>query len=469
MCEKKGKSCLSWLVNWIIDRMGAEEFTSMIVWRHTLHPVYSLGGLTTLMFIIQAITGLILLIFYVPVFGETNLAYDSVVRISEEVAYGSIIRGLHFYAANLMILLAILHFLRVYFLGSYKRPHEITYIIGILTGLLAILDGVTGYSLRMDHIAGEAIRIGNTLVSSMPGGKILAQIIYGTGTFDEIVGRYLAYHILVAGLILILMLLHFFSVHQHHVSPPYDGSDPEPAVPFFPNHILTEAAAAFVIIGSLIVVAAVFPAELGLKFLPTEELPVGQPEWYLMALYAGIKTGVDPILAGVVVPGVILLTLVLMPWIDPVYSRHPKNRRIATVYGAILTGEFVVFTIYGMLTPGEQIPLINAIAVELIVAFVTGIPAARYTSKPVPPKKRQPIKRVRHRPLALEWAKYLFWVMVLIQAISLALGVQAHIEEMYNLAALYFGITIIAFGWAFFIGKILLFDAKYITKPVTPQ
>ena len=86
MCEKKEKSCLSWLVNWIIDRMGAEEFTSMIVWRHTLHPVYSLGGLTTLMFIIQAITGLILLIFYVPVFGETNLAYDSVVRISEEVA-----------------------------------------------------------------------------------------------------------------------------------------------------------------------------------------------------------------------------------------------------------------------------------------------------------------------------------------------------------------------------------------------
>lgn len=463
------KSCLSWLVDWFIDRLGMEEFTSTMVWRHTLHPVYSLGGLTTLMFVIQAITGLLLLMFYVPVFGETNMAYDSVVRITEEVAYGSIIRGLHFYGANLMVLIAILHFLRVYFMGSYKKPHEVTYIVGMITGLLAIVAGVTGYSLRMDHVAGEAIRIGNTLVMGMPGGKMIAQIIYGTGTFDEIVGRYLAFHIMLAGLILLLMLVHFFSIHQHHVSPPYDGSDPEPAVPFFPNHILTEAAAAFVVIGALIVVSAVFPAELGEKFLPTKELPVGQPEWYLMAVYAGIKTGVDPVFAGMVVPGVLLLIFVLMPWIDPAYSRHPRNRRIATIYGAIMVGEFVAFTVYGMLTPGEQIPLINALAVAFVVALITGVPAAKYTSKPVPPVKRDPVKRVRHTPLVLEWGKYIFLILLAIQLITTALGIQAHLEEMYTLAGFYFGVSVIAFGWALFVAKVILLDVKYITKPVTPS
>ncbi len=465
-CGKEEKSCLSWLVNWFIDRLGMEEFTSTMVWRHTLHPVYSLGGLTTLMFIIQAITGLLLLMFYVPVFGETNMAYDSVLRITEEVAYGSIIRGLHFYGANLMVLIAILHFLRVYFMGSYKKPHEVTYIIGMITGLLAIVAGVTGYSLRMDHVAGEAIRIGNTLVTGMPGGKMIAQIIYGTGTFDEIVGRYLAFHIMLAGLIFILMLVHFFSIHQHHVSPPYDGSDPEPAVPFFPNHILTEAAAAFVMIGALTVVSAVFPAELGQKFLPTKELPVGQPEWYLMAVYAGIKTGVDPVFAGMVVPGVLLLIFVLMPWIDPAYSRHPRNRRIATIYGAIMVGEFVVFTVYGMITPGEQIPLVNALAVAFVVALITGIPAARYTSKPVPPVRRTPMKRVRHTPLVLEWGKYIFLILLIIQLITTALGIQAHLDEMYTLAGFYFGISVIAFGWALFVAKVVLLDVKYITKPV---
>lgn len=462
----KEKGCLSWLVDWFVDRLGAEEFTSTMVWRHTLHPVYSLGGLTTLMFIIQAITGLLLLMFYVPVFGETNMAYDSVVRISEKVAYGSITRGLHFYGANLMIFIAILHFLRVYFMGSYKRPHEVTYIIGIITGLLAILAGVTGYSLRMDHVAGEAIRIGNTLITSMPGGKALAQLIYGTGTFDEIVGRYLAYHVMLAGLIFLFMLIHFFSIHQHHVSPPYDGSDPEPAVPFFPNHILTEAAAAFVVIGALIVTAAVFPAEIGKKFLPTKELPVGQPEWYLMAVYAGIKTGVDPVLAGMVIPGIILLILVLMPWIDPAYSRHPRNRKIATVYGIIMLGEFIAFTIYGVVTPGEQIPLINALAVAFVVALVTGIPAAKYTSKPAPPVKRKPVKRVRHVPLVLEWGKYLFLLLVIVQLIAVALGIQAHLGEEYNIAGFYFGISVIAFGWALFVAKVVSLDAKYITRPV---
>ncbi|MEM3869746.1 MAG: cytochrome bc complex cytochrome b subunit [Candidatus Korarchaeum sp.] len=463
-CEETG--CLSKFVNWFIERLGLREFTELKVHRHTLHPLYSLGGLTTLMFVINALTGVLLLMFYVPVFGESNLAYDSIVRIMEEVAYGSIIRGLHNYAANLMILLSMLHFLRVYFMGAYKRPHELTYVIGILTGLLAILCGVTGYSLRMDHIAAEAIRIGNTLVSSMPGGKWIAPLIYGTGTFDEILGRYFGFHILIAGFIAVLMLLHFLMVHAHHSSPPYDDSPPEPAVPFFPNHLLTEVAAIFVVLGSLIVLSAAFPAELGQKFLPTEQLPVGQPEWYLMAIYSGIKTGVDPFLAFAVVPGILLLVLVLMPWIDPTYSRHPRNRRIATLYGSILLGEFVVFTIYGILTPGQEIPLTHALTVALITAIAIGLPVARYTSKPVPPRSVKRVRRVKHTPLIIKQGSYILLAILIIQAIASVLGINAHLQGLYTFASLYFGISIIAFGWVIFIAKVITVDVPYITKIV---
>ncbi len=463
-CEER--SCISRFIDWFIDRLGMKSISEFKVYRHTLHPLYSLGGLTTLMFAILGITGILLLMFYVPVFGESNLAYDSIVRIMEEVAYGSVIRSLHNYAANLMILLSMLHFLRVYFMGAYKRPHELTYVIGILAGLLAILGGVTGYSLRMDHVAAEAIRIGNTLVSNMPGGKWIAPLIYGIGTFDEIIGRYFAYHILIAGLIALLALLHFLMVHEHHSSPPYDGSDPEPAVPFFPNHLLTEISAIFVVLGALIILSAAFPAELGQKFLPTETLPVGQPEWYLMAIYAGIKTGVDPFLAFAVVPGILLLVLVLMPWIDPTYSRHPRNRRIATLYGSILLGEFVVFTIYGILTPGQEIPLIYAIAVGSATAILIGLPVAKYTSKPVPPKKADRVRRVRHRPQILSQAKYILLIILIVQAISLALGVDSHFQELYSLAAIYFGISIMASGWIIFIAKVVTVDIPYITRQV---
>ncbi|MCC6028701.1 MAG: cytochrome b N-terminal domain-containing protein [Candidatus Korarchaeum sp.] len=461
-CEER--SCISRFVDWFIDRLGMKSLKELKVYRHTLHPLYSLGGLTTLMLVILGITGILLLMFYVPVFGESNLAYDSIVRIMDKVAYGSVIRSLHNYAANLMILLSMIHFLRVYFMGAYKKPHELTYVIGILTGLLAILCGVTGYSLRMDHIAAEAIRIGNTLVSNMPGGKWIAPLIYGIGTFDEIIGRYFAYHILLAGLIALLALIHFLMVHMHHASPPYDGSDPEPAVPFFPNHLLTEISAISVVIGALIILSAAFPAELGQKFLPTEILPVGQPEWYLMAIYAGIKTGVDPFLAFAVVPGILLLVLVLMPWIDPAYSRHPRNRRIATLYGSILLGEFIVFTIYGILTPGQEIPLIYAIAIGLATAIAIGLPVAKCTSKPVPPKKAPRVRRVRHRPQILSQAKYILLLILIVQVASLALGVNSHIQELYSLAAIYFGISIMAFGWIIFIAKVITLDIPYITR-----
>ncbi len=466
---REEKGCISYFVDWIIDRMGAREFTESIVSRHALHPMYSLGGLTTTMFILQAITGVLLLIFYVPLFGETNIAYDSIVRINEEVAYGYVIRNLHSLGANLMIFLAMLHFIRVYLTGSYKRPHEITYIVGILTGVLAILAGVTGYSLRMDHIAAEAINIGRNLVSHLPGGNILSSLVYGTGSPDEIVGRYLAYHILVAGLILILMLVHFFSIHQHHISPPYDDSEPEPAVPFFPNHLLTEVSAIFVALGALILLAAVLPPEIGEKFLPTKELPVGQPEWYLMTVYAIIKTGIDPVLAGVVIPGIGMLIFVLMPWIDPAYSRHPKNRRIATTYFAIFISEFIVFFIYGTVTPGQQIPLINAIAVALVVALVSGALALKYTSKPRPPTEKPRVRRVRIYPQILKWLPYIFWVLVILQAVTLGYAVSYHLNEMYDMAAALFGLSIVLFGWAFFTAKVYLLDYKYITKPVPAE
>ena len=466
MARGEKKSCISYFVDWIVDRLGAKEFTESIVPRHALHPIYSLGGLTTTMFILQAITGILLLIFYVPLFGESNIAYDSIVRINEEVAYGYVIRNLHSLGANLMIFLAILHFIRVYLTGSYKKPHEITYIVGILTGGLAILAGVTGYSLRMDHIAAEAINIGKNLVSHLPGGKILSFLVYGTGSPDEVVGRYMAYHILIAGAILLLMLIHFFSIHQHHISPPYDDSEPEPAIPFFPNHMLTELSAILVTLGALILVSAVMPAELGEKFLPTKELPVGQPEWYLMTVYAIIKTGIDPVLAGVVIPGIGILIFVLMPWIDPAYSRHPKNRRIATTYFFIFLSEFIVFFIYGTLTPGQQIPLLNAVALAIVVALVSGALALKYTSKSRPPQPKPKVKRVRFYPQLLKWLPHVFWILLILQAITLGYAVSYHLSEMYDMAAALFGVSIILFGWAFFVAKVYLLDAKYITRPV---
>lgn len=460
------ESCLKKFVRWLIERTGTSNFTKTLIPRHALHPMYSFGGLASLMFLLLAFTGIIQLMFYVPVFGEENLAYESVRHFTESVPYGFVVRGIHSYAATLMVLLSMLHFLRVYFTGAYAKPRELTYIVGIVAGLLAIASAFLGYSLRMDHISVEAIRIGQFLVLQLPGGNWLYSLIFGSGAFDEVIPRFLAFHIGVAGLLAIVLLLHFYMIHAHHISPPYDGSEPEPTIPFYPNFLLTELAAAVVTIGALMMFSAAFPPELGFKFVFGEELPVGQPEWYLMTMYALIKTGMDPVLAGLVIPSIGLLILVIMPWVDPLYSRHPMNRRIATTYGLIFVGEYVMLFLYGQLTPGEQIPLLNALLLAIAVAVVMGYVGIRLTSKPVPPKKTQKQKSDNNPSHAVRiLLKNVWWIagLLLVSALVLGgLGMMNHLSENYYDAAILFGSSIILMGWSLFAAKVSLVDTKYL-------
>lgn len=461
----RAEGCLKRFVEWVIDRTGAREFTDYVVPRHALHPLYSLGGLATLMFAIQAVTGIILLIYYVPIFGDNNVAYESVRHLTEEVPYGFLVRGLHSYSANLMIILAMAHFLRVYVMGAYAKPRELTYLTGIAAGLLAILLGVIGYSLRMDHIAAEAIRIGLFLTSKLPGGNIISPLIFGSGTFDDILPRYLAFHVGLAGLLGVILLLHFYMIHAHHIAPPYDGSEPEPSIPFFPNHLLTEAAGGIIVIGALVMFASAFPAELGYKFSLTEVLPVGQPEWFMMSIYALIKTGIDPVLAGLVIPAVAILILVLMPWIDPLYSRHPLNRRIATTYLLIFVGEYIFFLVYGLLTPGQQIPLINALILGTLVAVGMGAIGVKLTSVYVPPRKEKKSFPANPSPAVLAFIKNFHWIAAVLLVIGLGFGGYAflhHFAGLYYSAAFYLGASIIFLGWTLFAAKIGLYDVPYL-------
>lgn len=462
---ERADNCLKKLVNWVVERLGAEEFTSLVIPRHALHPMYSFGGLATLMLVLQAITGVILLMFYVPAYGEANIAYESVRHVTEEVPYGFLIRGIHSYGASLMIILSILHFLRVYLTGAYAKPRELTYLVGIAAGLLVMITAIVGYSLRLDHIAAEAIRIGIFLVNQIPGGKLISPLLFGSGTFDEILSRYLAFHIGLTGLLFLILLLHFYAVHRHHISPPYDGSESEPVIPFFPNHALTEVSAAMVVIGALVMFTAAFPPELGYKFLLTEELPVGQPEWFVMSLYALIKTGIDPILAGMVIPGLGVLILVIMPWVDPLYSRHPRNRRLATTYLLIFAGEYVFFLIYGTITPGQQISLINALVIGLLIALAMGAIGVKLTSKPIPPKKGAPQREAGRSYAAEAFLRNFHWVSGLLLVAALALGgyaVTQHLQQLYQSAAFYLGGSAICLGWAAFAAKVGLYDAEYL-------
>lgn len=180
--------------------------------------MYCLGGLTFLFFVLLVVTGVMLGMYYRP---APEAAYDSIQEISMSVRYGWLIRGVHFYSANGMIITSILHMLRVYFTGAYKKPRELNWIVGVGLGAFAIMAGFTGYVLRWDQEAVGAAGVGLGLVSSIPQlGSMITYLFWGRN-YGDTLGRFFASHVLlIPGLLVVLMFFHFWMIRRHGIARP---------------------------------------------------------------------------------------------------------------------------------------------------------------------------------------------------------------------------------------------------------
>jgi quinol-cytochrome oxidoreductase complex cytochrome b subunit len=203
---------------WFVERTRIEPILNATITERALNPMYCLGGLTFLFFVLLAITGIMLGMYYSP---TPETAYDSIQVISASVRYGWLIRGVHFYAANGMIITSVLHMLRVYFTGAYKKPRELNWIVGVGLGALTLMAGFTGYVLRWDQEAIGAQGIGLGLAGSIPQfGPILTGIFWGTN-YNDTLNRFFASHVLlIPGILVLLMALHFFMIRRHGIAEP---------------------------------------------------------------------------------------------------------------------------------------------------------------------------------------------------------------------------------------------------------
>jgi quinol-cytochrome oxidoreductase complex cytochrome b subunit len=214
------------LLNWIKERSGADRVWDTLFARHIPEakgPVswlYTLGSAALFLFVVQVITGILLAMNYVP---SPDHAYDSVRYINEQVMWGHLVRGIHHWGASFMVVVVVLHLLRVYFMGAYKYPREMTWWVGLLLFLLVMGFSFTGYLLPWDqkaywattvgtHIAGQTPLIGNALSKLMQGGNDM-----GASTLT----RFYAIHVLLLpALIALFILVHLFLVIWHGISEP---------------------------------------------------------------------------------------------------------------------------------------------------------------------------------------------------------------------------------------------------------
>ena len=318
---------------------------------------YYFGGVALLLFVVQVISGILLLMYYK---GTEDLAYESVNFISTKISFGWLIRSVHSWSANLMILAAFIHMFSVYFLKAYRQPRELTWYTGI--GLLAIsmAFGFSGYLLPWNELAFFATKVGTDIVGQVPlvGKPLLILLRGGEEVTGATLSRFFGFHVAIfPGIFIIFLTLHLLFIQRQGIAEPEDYKKLPPAekktIPFFPNFAMRELLIWLIVINVLAILAVFFPWELGTKADPFSSAPVGiRPEWYFLFMFQVLKFLPGEILSisGELV-GIVFFGLGGILWATiPFWDKHTlkgKRNIILTYFGIFVIMFIVVFTILG--------------------------------------------------------------------------------------------------------------------------
>jgi cytochrome b6 len=351
---------------WVRDRVGWDGIAHLAAKKevpiHRYAIFYYLGGMALFLFLVQAATGILLLLYYRPSAAE---AFESVQYIMAEVPFGWLIRSIHAWGANLFVGVVLLHLLSVFFGKAYRAPREMTWISGAILLFLTVGFGFSGYLLPWNTLSFFATRVGTDVPAQIPGiGPLLSRILRGgSDVTGATLSRFYGIHVAILPAITTLVLgIHLVLVQQKGMSvPPAIEREGRPrTMKFVPDFLLRDMVGWLTAVGLLAALSAFFPWELGRKADPFSSAPAGiRPEWYFLSMFQALKyfpaeiAGVPGETVGVFFFGMIALILVAMPLLDRGASRgrpSPWWDRLAVV---ALLGALVLTILALLPTPAR--------------------------------------------------------------------------------------------------------------------
>lgn len=321
------------------------ELTNEPVPYHLKRWWFCLGGTAAYLFIMQLVTG-ILLAFYYQATPEN--AYHSVQYITDEVAFGWYLRSLHKWGSILMVAAVVLHQMRVYFTGAYRRPRELNWIIGMCLLGLTLVSGFTGYSLVYEQLSYWGATVGSNIADSVPLiGGVMKQMLLGGEIYNEhTLSRFFVLHgAAMPVLIIAIFALHIAMIRMQGVTSFPDPEAEKAGKPktfnFFPDHLMSEIIIGTVLMILLTSLATIFPASLGEAADPLMTPEVIKPEWYFYVIFRWLK--LFPRSIALLSTGLIVFVMFAWPWIDgAIRKRKPGSE--ASFY----IGIFGVLAIVGL-------------------------------------------------------------------------------------------------------------------------
>ena len=324
------------LLNWLDDRVGYRHLMREALdepipggarWR------YVWGSTLVFAFFLQVVTGVMLWFSYSP---STRTAWESVYFIQHEMTLGWLIRAVHHFAAQAMIVLLVLHLLQVVVDGAYRAPREVNFWLGLVLMQIIMGLGLTGYLLPWDQKGYYATQVATEIMGATPlVGPYVQKLAQGGAEYGHhTLTRFFALHAGVLPALLIAFLgLHIYVFRRHaiHVKLPKRRPDET----FWPDQVLKDSVACLIVFAVVLALAIWKGAELTAPANPAEQYEAARPEWYYLFLFRFLKfewvsqlgeaTGLGEAFGAVLIPGILMGVLILMPLIGRWKIGHRFN------------------------------------------------------------------------------------------------------------------------------------------------
>ncbi len=324
---------------WLKERLpvsGADlrELTNEPVPNHMKRWWFALGGTPAYLFVVQIVTGILLAFYYSA---SPDTAWESVRYITEEAAFGWYLRSLHKWAATLMIAAVVLHQMRVYFTGAYRKPREINWMVGMLLLLATLGTGFTGYSLVYEQLSYWGATVGANITDSIPliGGWLQQMMLGGEAYNDRTLSRFYVLHAAVLPAVIIaLVAVHIAIIRLQGVSElrfEDEQEKDEGSFSFFPDHLYTELIIGLVLMVVLSALATIFPAIMGPPADPLTTPEVIKPEWFFYVAFRWLKLFSGT--AAVLSMGLVVGVMFVWPFIDAAIRRHTRFKEASVWIG----------------------------------------------------------------------------------------------------------------------------------------
>jgi quinol-cytochrome oxidoreductase complex cytochrome b subunit len=328
------------------------------VHKNTLRPAYTLGlGLMAFfLFLILTVTGILLMFYYVP---STTQAYDRMLDLRGSVAFGTFLRNMHRWSAHGMVALVFLHMCRVFFTGSYKKPREFNWVLGVVLFLITLFLSFTGYLLPWDQLAVWAITVGTSIAGYAPVmGKEVKFLLLGDATVgQEALLRFYVLHVAVLPAVMTLLIaIHFWRIRKDGgLSRPVDsetrpeatapppiavtvkavqvqkprvyglqgfvrgpftklGNVPDSSVFSWPNLLVAELFVFVLVLAAILTVSLLFNAPLEQPANMMHPPNPAKAPWYFLGLQEMVSY--SAFWGGVGIPTIFVVLLLLVPYLD---------------------------------------------------------------------------------------------------------------------------------------------------------